>query len=589
MTDNNVNNDKTKAAKISSLARLNILQGFALLGGKLPGEVVVSSSTNGSTTATDTASASESSSPSLGKEGRKEGEEGGETVVKKMATTTAMMPMGVVEWLLNVSYDKPYGFRPPAVEEKETKKGGDESASAEMVAAVAAVSAVAGGPEEAVVPQVPLSEQDSWPATNSIATSTPPTPESAVVPVVVVPGPEPAVATKIEAHPVVPVTIATVATTAAAASVNTPVNSKPTEAAPSFSSSSPSSSVLVNKVIEVRPSWDRQDQASNSNNNNNAQDSSRTVRQWPPRRQRQSESFTQTTITRPDGTIESKTVTFNRSTGVTETHTRIQRPDGSFLESSTHRINPSSYDPSLGQQQPSPQAMHEGGERNPYHNHLSRVAQQQSQQQGQQLAEIVAHAPLTPAPVLVAASSTTATDPARTTTTTTTTPTASTPPHRPSFKERWAQRRQEHREFLEELRAERERERPQQTTTTTTKEQQCEKGRRERRQELRDAEARQREATAAAYGFVPSSSPPSPSSASSSSSTTSSSSSNWSRFDRERDHHDHGRRRHHRKRHEEEDEGEEERGNNDVRSRSWPPKGYLRRQEREREEPRHNV
>ncbi|KAF9131061.1 hypothetical protein BGW39_002322 [Mortierella sp. 14UC] len=562
---------------------------------ELPGEA----SPADATTATSSAGRLEDITSGAG---QGEGEEE-ETAVKKVATTTAMMPTGVVDWLLNVSYDKPYGFRLPAAEETEKKKewdsrneSGDESTEAIAEVAVSAVATGDVGIED-VVPQVPLPEQEASSSTVIAVLAVPsqqapPTPESAPVAIAAT---EPAVATKIEA---LSVPVAAVATVVAAsntkANADAPVNAKPTEAA--LSSTSPSSSVLVNKVMEVRPSWDRQDQTAATSINNAHQDSSRT-RQWPPRR-RHSESFTQTTITHPDGTTESKTVTFNRHTGVTETHTRIQRPDGSFIESSTHRTNPSHVSsPSQGQEvsrqqqvQQTPQTQCKGG--NPYRNHLNRVAAQQQQQgqqgQGQQAAETIASAPLAPAPTVAVATPTHAPTP--------------TPSHRPSFKERWNQRRQEHREFLEELRAEREHEREQHTSAHThatkdqqqqqhKEQQQSERGRRERRQELRDAEARQREAIAAAYGFVPTSPPPSstpsPPSSASASSSTSSTSSNWSRFDRDHDQdRDHGRR-HHRKRHEEEDNYDNE------RSRSWPPKGYLKRQEREREQqqeqPRHNV
>ncbi|KAF9281713.1 hypothetical protein BGZ88_011435 [Linnemannia elongata] len=419
---------------------------------ELPGEVSADGSALVSTSASATSTVDMSASEAGVGAGLEEVE-----AVKKVATTTAMMPMGVVEWLLNVSYDKPYGFRAPAVEEK---KGGDESAVAVVVPALAAF--------DEVVPQVPLPDHDLS--------------SSSSVPVAVV---------------------------AAGA------------------------------------------------------------------------SFTQTTITRPDGTIESKTVTFNRQSGVTETHTRIQRPDGSFLESSTHRINPSlreaqEKEQKEQEQQPVPSTRHEGG--NPYRNHLNRVAAQQQQQQQQQNdAEVVA---ATTASAIAASTSTPPTPPLS----------SSTLPsqHRPSFRERWARRRQEHREFLEDLRAERERER-----SFTSQDHEQERGRqddrrRERRQELRDAEARQREATAAAYGFVPSSS--------SSASDSASSSSNWSSVDREREDHRHHHRdrlrRRGRKDEDEEKEYDGEGSQQQYRSRSWPPKGYLKRQEREQQEqqePRHNV
>ncbi|KAK5807846.1 hypothetical protein F5H01DRAFT_352735 [Linnemannia elongata] len=512
---------------------------------ELPGEVSADGSALVSTSASATSAADVSASEAGVGAGLEEVE-----AVKKVATTTAMMPMGVVEWLLNVSYDKPYGFRAPAVEEK---KGGDESAVAVVVPALAAF--------DEVTPQVPLPDHDLLSSSSvpvavvAAGTVAPPTAESPDRA-----GPEP-VATKIES----PVMDQLAVTPAA------PVPAKPS------SEAAASSSVLVNKVMEVRPSWD--------NNNSISQDTSSRTREWPPLRHQQqrrpSESFTQTTITRPDGTIESKTVTFNRQSGVTETHTRIQRPDGSFLESSTHRINPSlreaqEKEQKEQEQQPVPSTRHEGG--NPYRNHLNRVAAQQQQQQQQQNdAEVVA---ATTASAIAASTSTPPTPPLS----------SSTLPsqHRPSFRERWARRRQEHREFLEDLRAERERER-----SFTSQDHEQERGRqddrrRERRQELRDAEARQREATAAAYGFVPSSS--------SSASESASSSSNGSTVDREReDHRHHHRDRLRRRGRKDEDEEKEYDGEGrqqQYRSRSWPPKGYLKRQEREQQEqqePRHNV
>ncbi|KAG9068204.1 hypothetical protein KI688_011799 [Linnemannia hyalina] len=523
---------------------------------ELPGEVSADGSALASTSASATSTADVAASEAVVGAGLED--------VKKVATTTAMMPTGVIEWLLNVSYDKPYGFRTPPVEEK---KGSDESPES-AAAVVAPVITVV----DEVVPQVPLPDQDPSSLSSvpvvvvAASTAPPPTAESSGGA-----GPEP-VATKIES-PVIATSAASTVVDQLAVASAAPVPAKPSEAAPS--------SVLVNKVMEVRPSWD--------NNNNTSQDSPSRTREWPPHRRqdqrRPSESFTQTTITRPDGTVESKTVTFNRQSGVTETHTRIQRPDGSFLESSTHRINPSLRDAQEKeqQQQPVPQTRHEG--ENPYRNHLNRVAiqqQQQQQQQQQNDAKVVAATTTTTSASAAASTSTPPTPPSSSSSS------SSPSQHRPSFRERWAQRRQEHREFLEELRAERERERPHTS-------QDCDQGRgrqddrrRERRQELRDAEAKQRETTAAAYGFVPSSS------SSSSSASESSSSLNGPRVDREREDHRH----HHRDRlrlgrrkedEEKEDDGE---GRQQYRSRSWPPKGYLKRQEREQQDQqqsRHNV
>ncbi|KAF9431154.1 hypothetical protein BGZ76_000526 [Entomortierella beljakovae] len=65
-------------------------------------------------------------------------------------------------------------------------------------------------------------------------------------------------------------------------------------------------------------------------------------RNWPPRRRdslKRNESFSQTTITRPDGTVESKIVTIDQDSGMSETTTRIQRPDGSIQETIQRRSN----------------------------------------------------------------------------------------------------------------------------------------------------------------------------------------------------------------------------------------------------------
>ncbi|KAF8935649.1 hypothetical protein BGZ47_009812 [Haplosporangium gracile] len=510
---------------------------------ELPGEVSV----DGSPLVSTSTSASATSTVETLESGGRMKEEEGEMVVKKVATTTAMMPVGVVEWLLNVSYAKPYGFRAPAVEEKKIDNEGTE--------VIAVVVPVVAAVEEVVVPQVPLPDHDlssssSIPVAVVVAgTVTPPTTESPGA------GPEP-VATKIEspatvvATPSAAVATAVVDHLAVASAVPVPAPSKPSEPAPS--------SVLVNKVMEVRPSWDT---VNNNITNNTSQDASR-IREWPPRRHQHER--------RP-----SETVTFNRESGVTETHTRIQRPDGSFLESSTHRISPSSREVQVQVQeqqgQQVPQTRHEAG--NPYRNRLNRAAaaaaQQQQHQQGHHDDQVVAS-------TIAAAAASTPPAPS---------PSSAPSQHRPSFRERWAQRRQEHREFLEDLRAERERERSQGSHDQEQGRQ--DERRRERRQELRDAEARQREATAAAYGFVPSAS----SSSSSASESASTTSSNLPHFDREREDHHHHRDRLSRRGRKVGDEEVEDEGRQ-YRSRSWPPKGYFKRQEREQQEqqqPRHNV
>ncbi|KAK3815128.1 MAG: hypothetical protein J3Q66DRAFT_343879 [Benniella sp.] len=119
-------------------------------------------------------------------------------------------------------------------------------------------------------------------------------------------------------------------------------------------------STVTNKVKETQPTWNahgsprqqedgdtrtwwqrrrdarlQRDSNSREEKNNTEQEHEGSHRTWPPRRRSMGpgETFTQTTITRPDGTIESKSTTLNRATGVTETHTRIQHPDGSVQES----------------------------------------------------------------------------------------------------------------------------------------------------------------------------------------------------------------------------------------------------------------
>lgn len=215
---------------------------------ELPGEVTA----DGSALASTSASATSAVDVAASEDGAGAGSEEVE-VVKKVATTTAMMPMGVVEWLLNVSYDKPYGFRAPVVEEK---KGDDKSTETAVAAVVPVIAAV-----DEVLPQVPLPDHDlsfssSVPVTVVAAgTVAPPTAESSGGA-----GPEP-VATKIESPVVATSTASNVVDQLVVASASAP------------------SSVLVNKVMEVRSSWD--------NNNNTSQDVSSRTKEWPPRRHQQ--------------------------------------------------------------------------------------------------------------------------------------------------------------------------------------------------------------------------------------------------------------------------------------------------------------
>lgn len=241
---------------------------------ELPGEVSV----DGSPLASTSTIATSVTMPTDGLESVNR-----EEVAKKVATTTAMMPMGFVEWLLNVSYDRPYGFREPApapVLEDE----GIESLTAAVVPVI-----VTADEKDVVVPQVPLPDHDlsSVPVTLvavAAGSFAPPTSECVGAGDA---GPEPAlVATKIQSPPPAAPTATSGAVVdslavASATPVPTPVsvNAKPSDAAAATPSAS-SSSVLVNKVMEVRPSWDN----STSTSTNNGQDASSRAREWPPRR-----------------------------------------------------------------------------------------------------------------------------------------------------------------------------------------------------------------------------------------------------------------------------------------------------------------
>jgi hypothetical protein len=246
---------------------------------ELPGEVSVDGSPLASTSTTTTTTSDTTSAGGLESAN-------GEEVVKKVATTTAMMPMGVVDWLLNVSYDRPYGFRVPAPAPALEDEG------IESVAAVVAPVVVAVDERDVVDPQVPLPDHDlsSIPVSMvAVAAGTFVPSTSEYVGAAGAGGPEPVlVATKIESLP--PVTPPPTTTTDAGAVVDSlavastapvpalvNVNTKPSDAA----SSSSSSSVLVNKVMEARPFWDNSPNAST----NNGQDASARTREWPPRRQ----------------------------------------------------------------------------------------------------------------------------------------------------------------------------------------------------------------------------------------------------------------------------------------------------------------
>ncbi|KAF9941083.1 hypothetical protein BGZ67_005942 [Mortierella alpina] len=69
--------------------------------------------------------------------------------------------------------------------------------------------------------------------------------------------------------------------------------------------------------------------------NDRDQDEERHSRRWPRGESwARSESYSQTTVTRPDGTVEHRTV--NSVNGETETVVKIQHPDGSVEETVTH-------------------------------------------------------------------------------------------------------------------------------------------------------------------------------------------------------------------------------------------------------------
>ncbi|KAF8966207.1 hypothetical protein BGZ46_000407 [Entomortierella lignicola] len=267
-------------------------------------------------------------------------------------------------------------------------------------------------------------------------------------------------------------------------------------------------------------------------------------------------SFTQTTITRPDGTREFKFVTVNRETGATETHTRVEHVDGSIQESI--QSPKGSKWTTIRQRKQEQQGQTQQQE------------VQQQQQVQQQVLQQVQQQTQEQKPVVV---NTVEQD-------------TEAESRRQSFRERLYQRRQE--------RAERRREKQ------------------ERRQELREAEARQREMTAAAYGFGYDE-------------NGNAREGHRESFEEEEDPH-RARKEFHRfhdsnhrnvwrqRREEREREQEQERervrmrnGNNDGRnarknddsdeqvsyskSKSWPPRGYLRRMEEQEQEhePRHNV
>lgn len=224
-------------------------------------------------------------------------------------------------------------------------------------------------------------------------------------------------------------------------------------------------------------------------------------------------------------------MTLNRETGITETHIRIQHPDGSVQES-VQREGYSVISHLLA----SPSSL---------------VSKEQSPMP---VGETESIAPLS------------------------------------SVRERWAQRRQERMEQREESREERRR------------------TRQERRRELREAEAMQREATAAAYGLVVHSSIAEVTDTATSDNntgknqvpeamTTNMKSDQYHAHVLVHPHHEESsriawrQRREERRQERERQMGQEESEEQDHESpmaRTWPPRGYLRRVERE-QEPRRNV
>jgi len=249
---------------------------------ELPGGV----STDGTIITTTTTSTVSGLEDIAGGDGATEGE------FKKVATTTATMPTGVVNWLLNVSHDKPYGFREPAVDDSNKV---DETKVSALTSDALPVGREDDTVVAVVVPQVPLPGQDDDHAT--------PTQVSSATAEVVVAEPE-TVATKIESPPVIAVPAAAAAAIDISALVAAAVDSaassnsnnskdaaapvaaasaKPSEpiAVLSSSSSPSSSSVLVHKVMEARPSWDTSSKEHATNQDTASQSQGR---QWPPRR-----------------------------------------------------------------------------------------------------------------------------------------------------------------------------------------------------------------------------------------------------------------------------------------------------------------
>ncbi|KAF9275753.1 hypothetical protein BGZ68_010532 [Mortierella alpina] len=291
---------------------------------------------------------------------------------------------------------------------------------------------------------------------------------------------------------------------------------------------------------------DRGKGSNSSNGADNSDGDSETVdrfrrRQWPPRRHalRNGETVTQSTVIGPDGTVKSRTVMVtttraaqNAEMGHTMTNVHIQQQQQQESAAQHDQLQASTSSSRL----------------------LSTELQPQEPQQEQQEQQ-----------------------------------------HRSKLRERWAQRRHHHQTHQDPwIQIEVSDEKDGRQLLWERRRQQ-----RERLRELREAEALQREATAAAYGFnIHHQTLDNEGSGAGGGKVqeTASSRSVWmgSNQHGENDQ-EHRPRRGWRVRErntgaaamveEEEEEGRIASGSR----RAWPPKGYLRRQEQERDEPRHNV
>ncbi|KAG9322576.1 hypothetical protein KVV02_001369 [Mortierella alpina] len=235
-------------------------------------------------------------------------------------------------------------------------------------------------------------------------------------------------------------------------------------------------------------------------------------RLWPPRQDalRNGETVTQSTVIGPDGTIQSRTVMV--------TTTRAKR------DAEMHHAETNVRSRDIQQQQQLENAAHHeplNDFTSSQHLPTTELQPQESQklQQGEQ--------------------------------------------HRSKLRKRWAQRRHRHQAH-QDLWTQNEGsdEKDERHSLWERRRQQ-----RERLRELREAEAQQREATAAAYGF--NIHPP-----------TLDNNGGWSVRERKAGATAAAK---------EEDEGRVAGGRTSEPRRTWPPKGYRRRQELERDEPRHNV